>query len=187
MFHTTHTRIRAIIDTGFAARHHRHPPPDVGTVDPLVAYLRRRGWRIVDRDSYTTAILDYPASFHCGLKNDDRRVPALDNDLQELQVELVRCDGHWFACFTSCGTVIGCDRHRSVPVRIGVHAPIFTTVLRGLEDQARLVSPHDVSHCLLFGMCGHENTPNRPSWLPSLVPDEPASLHVVPRHREGAQ
>ncbi|MFD6072128.1 hypothetical protein [Amycolatopsis lurida] len=181
-----HTRIRAIVATGLNARR-RRPPPDVGTVDPLAAYLGRRGWRIVDRGSRTTAILDYPASFHSGLDCDDRRVPALDNGLQELEVELVHRDGYWFACFTSCGTVIGCDRHRSVPLHIGVHAPIFTTVLRDLEDQARLVSPHEVSHCLLFGACGHENTPNQPCRLAPLVPDEPASLHVVPRHSEGTE
>ncbi|OXM50326.1 hypothetical protein CFP71_28260 [Amycolatopsis thailandensis] len=185
MFRTMFTRLQTATNTGLATR--RLPPPDVGAVDPLVAYLLRRGWRIVDRDSHTTAILDYPASFHSGLNGDDRRVPALDNDLQELEVTLARCHGYWFACFTSCGTVIGCDRHRSVPLHIGVHAPIFTTVLRDLEVQARLVSPHEVSHCLLFGTCGHENTPNQPCQLAPLVPDEPASLHVVPCHSEEAE
>ncbi|HET6288795.1 MAG TPA: hypothetical protein VFG15_18860 [Amycolatopsis sp.] len=179
-------RIRAVVDAGLTHRHHL-PPPDVGAVDPLVAYLLQRGWRIIDRDSQITAILDYPGSFQGGLNTDERRLTALDNNLQELEVELVRCDGYWFASFTSCGTVIGCDRHRSVPLHIGVHAPIFTTVLRDLEDQAGLISQQEVSTCLLFGACGHQDTPSRPCQLSRPISDEPATPHAVSSPAEGAE
>lgn len=181
------TRIRAAIDPIRPARHEDLPPPDDGTVDPLLGYLQWRGWTIVDHDSPTAAVLTYPASFQGALDTEDRRLAALDDNLQELEVELVLRGIHWNAHFLSCGALIGCDRHRSIPVVMGVHALPFIAVLGDLELQARRRRPSEIARCLLFGPCSSQRAPGRPCRLPRVEPDEPATLHVLPDHGDRAR
>ncbi|RSM80530.1 hypothetical protein DL991_10455 [Amycolatopsis sp. WAC 01375] len=181
------TRIRAVIDPILTTRHDELPPPDDGTVDPLLTYFQWRGWTIVNRDTHTTAVLSYPASFQGALDTDDRRLAALDDNLQELEVELVLRGNHWNAHFSSCGALIGCARHRSIPLVMGVHALPFTAVLGDLERQARRRQPRDIAHCLLFGACSSQDTPSQPCLLPRVAPDEPAALPVLPGHGRGAE
>ncbi|MFI7121913.1 hypothetical protein [Amycolatopsis sp. NPDC049868] len=184
---TVCARLHAVIDRSLTSSHAMLPPPDDGTVDPLLAYFQWRGWTIVDRDTDTDAVLSYPESFHGALDTGDRRSVALDDNLQELEVKLVRRGEHWFAQFSSCGALIGCDRHRSVPLTMGVHAFPFTAVLGGLERQARRRRPRAIAHCLLFGACSRLHTPSQPCPVPLIMPGEPATLHVLPDHGEGAE
>ncbi|WP_410585395.1 hypothetical protein [Amycolatopsis sp. lyj-108] len=178
-------RLRAVIDPILTTRHDELPPPDDGTVVPLVAYFQWRGWTVVDRDSFTTAVLSYPGSFQGALDTEDRRQAALDDNLQKLEVELVVRGSHWIAHFSSCGVLIGCDRHRSIPLVVGVHALPFAAVLGDLERQARRRRPQDIAHCLLFGACSSQDTPGQLCLIPRVAPDEPAMLHVLPDHGEG--
>ncbi|RSN60592.1 hypothetical protein DMH01_14935 [Amycolatopsis sp. WAC 04182] len=184
---TARTRLHAVIDPILTTRHDMLPPPDDGTVDPLLAYFQWRGWTIVDRDTHTTAVLSYPESFHGALGTVDRRSAAPDDNLQELEVELVLRGVHWVAHFSSCGVLIGCDRHRSIPVTMGVHALPFTAVLGILEFLARRRRPRDIAHCLVFGACSSHSIPSGPCLLRQPAADHRSTLHAVHHGGEGAE
>ncbi|QXV57484.1 hypothetical protein [Amycolatopsis sp. TNS106] len=187
LFDYTHTRLHAAIGRSLTPRHAVLPPPDDGTVDPLLAHFQWRGWTIVDRDTDTAAVLSYPASFHGALGTVDRHSTALGDNLQELEVELVRRGEHWVAHFSSCGVLIGCDRHRSVPLTMGVHALPFTAVLSVLEFLARRRRPRDIARCALFGACSSNGVPSEPCLLPRSLTVQRAALHAVPHADEGAE
>lgn len=176
---TARTRIQRITAPLVTPRHDDLPPPNDGTVVPLALYLRRRGWVILDSACPTRADFYYPGGFQGALAADDRRLPIADLNLQELECKLSRHGAHWTATFTSCGAVIGCDRHRSNRVTVDAYGTVFAAVLDEMERQARHLKPRDISHCLHFGACGRDDASDNPADCLQGAPDEPATLHTV--------
>ncbi|WP_410646353.1 hypothetical protein [Amycolatopsis sp. cmx-4-54] len=182
---TARTRIQRIA-APFVTRRHEDLPPGDGTVVSLASYLRRRGWITLDGACPTRADFCYPGGFQGALAIDDRRLPIADLNLQDLECTLSRHGDHWTATFTSCGAVIGCDRHRSNHATIGAHGTVFAAVLDDMERHARHLKPRDIAHCLHFGACGRDDASGHPAARPQEAPDEPATPHtVVPRYRTG--
>ncbi|WP_145926850.1 hypothetical protein [Amycolatopsis orientalis] len=150
-------------------------------MDPLLAFSCRRGWTTLDRGSDTNANLYYSASFQGALNAGSRRLTPLDANLIELECALARDGSHWIASFYSCGTVIGCDRHRSTQVVIGVHSGVFPAVIGQLEHQARVIDPEDIATCVIFGSCGNDSNPDAPCRPAPLESATPSTLRLSPR------
>jgi len=180
-FGTMLTRVRDVLDPFVGTGRHGRPPADDGTVDPLIAWFTYRGWTILDRDSDIVANFYYPASFGDALDDDNRRYPAADVGLNELECDLYRDGEYWIARFTSCGTIIGCARHRSTPLIIGLHTGVFPAVLVRLEHHARTLHPNEISRCLIFGPCGSNDNPSEPCRTGAPGHDKPALRAVTER------
>ncbi|QWF85894.1 hypothetical protein [Amycolatopsis sp. CA-230715] len=160
---TVLTRVRAVHDLFVrVGRYELLLPADDGTVEPLIAFFRGRDWEILDRESDTVASFYYPASFGDAFGNLNRGYLTVDVGLNELECDLYRHGGHWIARFTTCGAIIGCARHRSTPLIVGLHTGAFPGVLDRLERQARALHPDKISRCLFSGSCGSNDNPREP-------------------------